>query len=39
LETIAGLVTAAEDDAAKRLIDAALARSARDNITAVIAIP
>jgi serine/threonine protein phosphatase PrpC len=36
-ETIASLLTAAQDDAAKRLVDAALVHSARDNVTAVVA--
>jgi serine/threonine protein phosphatase PrpC len=36
-ETIAGLLTAPQDDAAKRLVAAALAGNARDNVTAVVA--
>jgi serine/threonine protein phosphatase PrpC len=36
-ETIAGLLMAPQDDAAKRLIAAALVGNARDNVTAVVA--
>jgi serine/threonine protein phosphatase PrpC len=37
LETIADLLTAPQDDAAKRLVAAALVGNARDNVTAVVA--
>jgi serine/threonine protein phosphatase PrpC len=37
LETIASLLTAPQDDAAKRLVAAALVGNARDNVTAVVA--
>jgi protein phosphatase/serine/threonine-protein phosphatase Stp1 len=39
LETIAGLLMAPQDDAAKRLVAAALVGNARDNVTAVVAAP
>jgi hypothetical protein len=37
LETIAGLLTAPQDDAAKRLVAAATVGNARDNVTSVVA--